>query len=126
MVLKGVRERLERFKAKSHGMTVPELREHMKKRKAEMKKLKEGLRQKKRSEYEKHEHWKVEQKYREKRKRVRQGKPTGILSMLGGSPSKSSGGYDPFGLFSSPKKPRKKSPRKKSTQRKSTRRRRKR
>lgn len=119
MVLKSLRERiknvkakLERAKAKHHGMTVPELREHLKKRKAERRAFKAELRRKEREERQKYEKWKIEQKYKQRRKRVKAGKPTGFLGALealGGSQKKSDPllGPDPLGLFGSPKKKRK-------------------
>jgi len=109
-----VKASFEKAKAKAHGMTVPELRQHLKKRKAEKRAFKAELRKKEQEERQKFEKWKVERKYKQKRKAVKKGKATGalgVLEMLGGKPQK--GGSDPFGLFSSPKKPRKKKRKKK-------------
>lgn len=108
--LQKVKEKLEKTKAKAHGMTVPELRQHLTKRKAEKRKFKEELRRKEREERQKFEKWKVEQKYKGKRKQVKTGKSTGalgLIELLGGSPPKGAKA-DPLGLFGPPKKKRKK------------------
>lgn len=107
MVLKSAREKLERFKAKAHGMSVPELREHLKQQKARKKARKARLRQKEMGEREKFEAWKIEQKYKRKRKQVKEGKSSavGLLKVLGGTPSKSEGPYDdPFNIFGGSKR----------------------
>ena len=110
--IKKVRASFERGKAKAYGMTVPELRRHLAKRKAEKRKFKEELRRKEREERGKFLKWKVEQKYKQKRKQTKRGKQTGalgILEMLGGSTSMGAND-DPLGIFGSPtrKKTRKK------------------
>jgi len=105
--LKSVKDKFERAKARAHGMTVPELRVHLRERKAEKKAFKAELRKKEQAERQKFEKWKIEQKYKQKRKQAKSGKSSGVLGaleMLGGSPSKKSAGYDPFGIFSTPRK----------------------
>lgn len=105
--LKKVKDSLERAKAKAHGMTVPELREHLRKRKAERREFKAELRKKERAERAKFEKWKIERKYKQKRKQVKSGKSSGILGsleMLGGKPSKKDANYDPLGIFGPPKR----------------------
>lgn len=106
MVLENVKEKLERFKAKRHGMTVPELREHMRQRKEERKRFKLELKEKERAEHQKFEEWKIEQKYKQKRKQVKKGgggSITDVIYTLGGRPSEERGS-DPLGLFGSPKR----------------------
>ena len=117
MVLKKLSQRItkvrvsfEKAKAKAHGMTVPELRAHLKKRKAEKRAFKAELRKKEQEERQKFEKWKIEQKYKGKRKAVKSGKGggvTGLIEVLGGSGQKS-GGSDPFGFFGSPTRKKKK------------------
>lgn len=114
--LKKVKDSFERAKARAHGMTVPELREHLRKRKAERRAFKAELRRKEEEEKAKFEKWKIEQKYKRKRKQVKSGKRVGVLGaleVLGGTPSKKGGGYDPFGIFTTPKQSRKRKRRKK-------------
>ena len=103
--LKGVKDSFERAKARAHGMTVSELREHLKRRKVEKRAFKAELRKKEEAERQKFEKWKIEQKYKRKRKQVKKGKSSGImgaLEMLGGTPSKKASSYDPFNIFSKP------------------------
>jgi len=91
--------KLEKARAKHHGMTVEELRAYQAR-----------LRSKKREEQLKYEEWKIEQKYKRKRKQAKKGKSGGIagfIEFLGGSPQKTSSS-DPLGLFGTPKKKRKK------------------
>lgn len=119
--LKNVKDKFERVKARAHDMTVPELREHLKKRKVEKRAFKAELRKKEHAERQKFEKWKIEQKYKQKRKQVKSGKSSGVLSaleMLGGTPSKKSSGYDPFGIFGEPRR----STRKRKTQKRKKRR----
>lgn len=116
MVLKTLSERIkkvkasfERGKAKAYGMTVPELRRHLAKRKVEKHKFKEELRRKEREERQKFLKWKVERKYKQKRKQVKSGKQTGalgVLEMFGGSTS-TRGNDDPLGIFGPPKRKKK-------------------
>lgn len=104
--LKKVKDSLERAKARAHGMTVPELRAHLKKRKVERRAFKEELKEKERLERKKFEKWKIEQKYKQKRKQTKSGKSSdimGALEMLGGTPSKKSESYDPFNIFGTSK-----------------------
>lgn len=113
MVLEKVRKRLEEAKAKHHGMTVDELRAHLKKRKEERKKFKMELREKEQFERQKFERWKIQQKYKERRRDVKSGKkssgPMGFLNMLGGGSETRRNGYfsDPFGVFGPPQQPTK-------------------
>lgn len=121
MVFKTLRERIknvkasfEKAKAKAHGMTVPELRSYLAKRKVEKRKFKAELRVKEEQEKVKFEKWKIEQKYKQKRKQVKSGKSSGalgIIELLGGSTS--SKGADPLGLFSSSTRQKKRKRRKK-------------
>lgn len=113
--IRTVRLNFEKAKARAYGMTVPELRQHLTKRKAEKRKYKMELRQKEQAEKVKFEKWKIEQKYRQKRKQAKKSGSTGImgvLGMLGGSPSQK-GDYDPLGLFGSPTKTKRRKRRKK-------------
>lgn len=113
--IRKVRASFEKTKAKVHGMTVPELRRHLAKRKAEKRAFKAELRRIEEKEKEKFEKWKIERKYKRKRKLAKAGKGgfkgaltefTGAMEMLGGKPSE--GGPDPFGIFGTPGKPRRK------------------
>jgi hypothetical protein len=112
--IKKVRASFEKAKAKAYGMTVPELRRHLAKRKAEKRAYKEELRRIEAREKAKFEKWKIKQKYKRKRKLFKAGKAgrgalaefTGAMEMLGGKPQK--GGPDPFGIFGTPSKPRRK------------------
>jgi len=112
--IKKVKASLEKAKAKAHGMTVPELRAHLAKRKVEKRAFKAELRKKEEAERQKFEKWEIEQKYKRKRKAVKSGKAMGalgVLELLGGKPQK--GVADPFSFFGEPKKPRKKKRKKK-------------
>ena len=104
--IKKVRDKFEQAKARAWGMTVPELRQHLMKRKAEKRKYKMELRRKEQEEKQKFEKWKIEQKYKRKRIQAKKGRGstglTGMLEMLGGPPQKAD--YDPLGLFGSPTK----------------------
>lgn len=122
--LKNVKDSLERAKAKVHGMTVPELREHLRTHKAEKRAFKVELRKKEHEERAKFEKWKIEQKYKAKRKQVKSGKGGfkgslaefgSAMEVLGGKPSKKDAGYDPFGIFgpSTSAKPKRKRKRRK-------------
>lgn len=106
--LKNVKDSLERAKARAHGMSVPELREHLRTHKAEKRAFKVELRKKEHEERAKFEKWKIEQKYKQKRKLVKSGKGGfkgslaefgSAMEVLGGKPSKKGEGYDPFGIF---------------------------
>jgi len=101
MVLKKLREKFTKAKAKRLGMTV-----------AELKKARKDLKRKEGEERLKHEKWKIEQKYKQKKqaKKGKGGGVTGLITLLGGSGQNDS---DPLGLFGSPKKPRKKKRKKK-------------
>jgi len=112
---KNLRKKILKTKAKLKGMTVPEYHKYFMQQKAEKKKFKEELRRKEREEKQKHEKWKIEQKYKQKRKQVKTGKASGalgIIELLGGSQSKQANA-DPLGLFSSPVKKKKRKRRKK-------------
>ena len=113
--IRKVKARFEKAKAKAHGMTVPELRKYLAKRKTEKRKFKLELRRKEEEERQKFKKWQIEQKYKQKRKQVKTGKSTGALGfveLLGGSSSKRAG-TDPLGLFGSPTKKKKRKRRKK-------------
>ena len=105
--LKQVKARLEKAKAKHHGMTVPELRQYLAERKTEKRKFKAELRRKEREERQKYAKWKIEQKYKQKRKQPKKGKGLGVLELFGGSTSKGET-YDPLGILGPAKKKRKK------------------
>jgi len=115
LVFKSLREKLLKAKAKAHGMTVPELKRHLAKRKAENRKFKQELKRKEQEQKLKHEQWKIEQKYKQKRKAVKKGKRSGalgILEALGGSTS-ARGSDDPLGIFGSPTRKKKSKKRRK-------------
>jgi len=93
-------------------MTVPQLREYQANIKAEKRTARLSLKAKEREERLKFEQWKVEQKYKRKRKQAKSRKKSGgLLEMLGGTTQRSSN--DPLGLFGSPKKTTRKRKRRK-------------
>lgn len=108
MVLTGLRRRLEQAKAKHHGMTVPQLREHQRAVKQRKRDARQALRAKEQREQQKFRAWKIEQKYKAKRKAYKKRGTegfTGLLMQLGGA--QPSTGGDPFNVFRSPKKTKK-------------------
>ena len=95
MVFKKLRQKRTEAKAKRLGMTVPEYSQ-----------AKRELKRKEGQERVKFEKWKIEQKYKQQRKQVKQRKGKGpsvtaMLESLGGGFG--SGGSDPLGLFGSKK-----------------------
>lgn len=106
--IKKAKTKMERMKAKAHGMTVPELRQHLRKRKTERRAFKAELKRMEREERQKFEKWKITQKYKQKRKATKEGKPGGALGLIMdlGGPGKASKDGDPLGIFSGQKKQR--------------------
>lgn len=101
MVFEGLKRRAKKRRAKELGVSVEELE-----------KIRKELKQLEGKERVKFAKWKIQQKYKQKRKQAKSGKSPSITSMLeslAGSPPES----DPLGIFETQRKSKKKSTRRK-------------